>query len=80
MNLWCPLPPPYWFLPILLNKCTGINSLLSPRSPPLCQTRRDISAVFGHIQSLPVRDLLLSQLQAHEHRAAGKPQVGVKVD
>lgn len=30
--------------------------------------------------SLPVWDLLLSQLQAHEHRAAGEPQEGVEVD
>lgn len=59
---------------------TSINSLLFPRSPPLSQAHQDVSTGSGCTQGLPVRDLLLSQLQAHEHRVAGKPQLGVEVD
>ena len=36
--------------------------------------------VCGRIWNLPVWDLLLSQLQAREHWAAGKSQDGIKVD
>lgn len=70
----------YRFRPTPFNKSITVNSLLSPRSPPLSQGHHDVSTVSGCIQRLPVWDLLLSQLQAHEHWAAGKPQHGVKVN
>lgn len=75
-NLWCPSLIPTNSDPMSAT----INSLLFPRSLPLSQAYQDGSTGSGCTQRLPVWDLFLSQLEAHEHGAAGKPQLGVKVD